>query len=66
MSDSTSLFTQLTTAQAGKEATVNELFNAVSPVQFCGRRQSSSGLSWDYYGLSRWYINATATAKAYR
>jgi len=64
MSDSTSLLTQLTTAQAGKEATVNEINNAFSPTAYFGRRQSSSGLSWDYYGLSRWHINATATVKA--
>jgi len=50
MSDSTSLLTQLTTAQAGKEATVNEIFNAISQTAFGGRKQSSSGLSWDYFG----------------
>jgi len=64
MSDSTSLLTQLTSAQAGKETTVNELNNAFSTASFLSRRQSSSGLSWDYYGISRWYINATATTKA--
>lgn len=50
MSDSTSKLTQLTTSQAGKEATVNELMNALSASSFGGRRQSSSGLSWDYFG----------------
>jgi len=64
MSDSTSLLTQLTTAQAGKEATVNELNNAFSTAAWFARRQSSSGLNWDYFGLGRWYINATATTKA--
>jgi hypothetical protein len=64
MSDSTSLLTQLTTAQSGKEATVNELFNAVSTASAFSRKQSSSGLSWIYHGLSRWHINATATTKA--
>jgi hypothetical protein len=64
MSDSTSLLTQLTTAQAGKEATVNEINNAFSVAAYFGRRMSSSGLAWDYYGLSRWYVNATATTKA--
>jgi hypothetical protein len=64
MSDSTSLLTQLTTAQAGKEITVNELNNSFSIASSLARRQSSSGLSWDYYGLSRWYVNATATTKA--
>ena len=50
MSDSTSLLTQLTSSQAGKETTVNELNNAFSPASLGGRRQSSSGLNWDYYG----------------
>lgn len=60
MSDSTSKLTQLTTAQAGKEATVNELFNAASQAMLFGRRQSSSGLSWDYFG-GRVPIDGTAT-----
>ena len=50
MSDSTSNLTQLTTAQAGKEITVNELMNAVSHSAEFSRRQSSSGLSFDYFG----------------
>jgi hypothetical protein len=64
MSDSTSLLTQLTTAQAGKETTVNELMNAISGASYFGRSQSSSALNWNYYGLSRWHIDATATTKA--
>lgn len=64
MSDSTSKLTQLTTSQAGKETTVNENNNAFSIASYFGRRQSSSGLAWDFYGLDRWYINATATAVA--
>lgn len=50
MSDSTSLLTQLIAGQASKESTVNEINNALSPASFGGRRQSSSGLSWDYFG----------------
>ncbi len=64
MSDSTSLLTQLTASQAGKETTVNSLMNAVSTASAFARRQSASGLAWDYYGLSRWHINETATVKA--
>ena len=64
MADSTDKLTQLTTAQAGKETTVNELMRAVSPASPLARRQSASGLSWDYYGIDRWHINATATTKA--
>ncbi len=64
MADSTAKLTQLTTAQAGKETTVNELMAALSIGSVLARRQSSSGLSWDYYGIDRWYVNATATTKA--
>ena len=64
MADSTTKLTQLTTAQAGKETTVNELMAALSIASPLSRRQSSSGLSWDYYGIDRWHINATATTKA--
>jgi len=63
MSDSTSLLTQLTTAQAGKEATVNELFNSIAVMAFGGRRQSSSGLSWDYFG-ARILVDGVSTAIA--
>lgn len=64
MADSTPKLTQLTTAQAGKEATVNELMAALSIGSPLSRRQSSSGLNWDYHGVDRWYINATAVTKA--
>lgn len=50
MADSTSNLTQLTTSQAGKEATVNELFNAASQAMLFARKQSSSGLSFDLFG----------------
>jgi hypothetical protein len=63
MSDSTSLLTQLTTAQAGKEVTVNELMNAASPSAFGARKQSTSGLSWDYYG-GRILVDGVSTAIA--
>ncbi|MDP3213613.1 MAG: hypothetical protein Q8S73_05885, partial [Deltaproteobacteria bacterium] len=64
MADSTTKLQQLTSAQAGKEITVNELLAALSIASPLARRQSSSGLSWDYYGIDRWHINATATTKA--
>jgi len=63
MADSTSLFQQLSSSQAGKEATVNELLNAVSPSAFGARKQSSSGLSWDYYG-GRILVDGVSTAIA--
>jgi hypothetical protein len=64
MADSTAKLQQLTSAQPGKEITVNELMAALSIASPLARRQSSSGLSWDYYGIDRWHINATATTKA--
>jgi len=63
MSDSTSLLTQLTVSQEGKEATVNELFNAVNAPGFGGRKQSTSGLSWDYFG-GRILVDGVSTAIA--
>ena len=63
MSDSTSLLTQLTTSQAGKEATTNEIFNSVSPASYFGRKQSSSGLRWDYFG-GRILVDGVSTAIA--
>jgi len=50
MSDSTSKLTRLLTTQAGKEVTANELFDAASHALSFGRRQSSSGLNFDYFG----------------
>lgn len=64
MADSTAKLQQLTSSQAGKETTVNELMAALSIGSPLARRQSSSGLSWDYYGIDRWYVSATATTKA--
>ncbi len=63
MSDSTSLLTQLTSSQSSKEVTVNELMNAISQTAFGGRRQSSSGLSWDYFG-GRILVDGVSTAIA--
>lgn len=63
MSDSTSLLTQLTTSQAGKEATVNELFNGLGAPSFGGRKQSSTGLTWDYFG-GRILVDGVSTAIA--
>lgn len=62
--DSTSTLTLLTQSQAGKEVTANALFNASSPASAFARNITSAGLSWDFYGTPRWYVNATATNKA--
>ena len=64
MADSAAKLTQLTTSQAGKELTVNELMGALSIASPFSKRQASSGLTWSYHGVDRWYINATAVVKA--
>lgn len=62
MSDSISLLTQLQSGQS-QITTINELMNALSQMTFGGRKQSSSGLSWDYYG-GRVTVDGVSTAIA--
>jgi hypothetical protein len=52
MSDySTNLMDTLSVVQAGKETTVNQALDALSPGAYYGRRAStSSGNTWGYYG----------------
>lgn len=51
MSNSTSNLDLIRVAQAQKETTANELFDAASPAMLYGRRASTSGgLVWGYYG----------------
>jgi len=52
MSDySTNLLDTLSVGQAGKETTVNQALDAMSPAAYYGRRAStSSGNTWGYYG----------------
>ena len=51
MANSTTNLVTLTAAQAGKETTANQLFDAASPATAFGRIASlSSGLRWHYYG----------------
>lgn len=51
MSDSTTHLDTISTSQANKEVTANELFDALSPSLTLGRRASTcSGLTWGYYG----------------
>lgn len=64
MADSTAKLQQLMSSQAGKETAVNELMAALSIGSPLARRQSSSGLAWDYYGIDRWHINDSETNKA--
>lgn len=65
MSDSTSQLDLLATAQAGHPTTANAALNALSPAAPFGKRDSTTvGLTWGFHGTPRWYINATATAKA--
>lgn len=51
MSNSTTLLETLEVAQAAKETTANQLFDAHSPASIFGRHaEACSGLTWGYYG----------------
>jgi hypothetical protein len=67
MPDTSPHLDQISSSQTEKEVALNALLNAELPAAFAfGKRLFgfSSGLTWAFYGLARWYINATATAKA--
>lgn len=64
MSDTTSLFDQLATSQAGKELRINQLLDSLSPGALGGRRESTTtGLTWGFYGGDV-LVNGLATAIA--
>jgi hypothetical protein len=51
MADSTTHLDSITTAQSQKEATANQLFDAMSPAGLFGRHASAcTDLTWGYYG----------------
>ena len=51
MSNSTSLFNQISSSQASKEVTANGLFDAMTPSGIFGRHDTTtSGLTWGFYG----------------
>ena len=50
MADSTTNLTTISSSQADKEGTANELFNGASPALLFARSASSTGLTWYYYG----------------
>jgi hypothetical protein len=52
MSYSTSKLDLISSSQSGKEISANTLFDAASPATMFGRRITSTGLSWQYYGGS--------------
>ena len=63
--DSTANLDQLSPSQDNQELRVNELLSAVSPASALSRRDSTvSGLTWGYYGINRWYVDASAVPKA--
>lgn len=65
MSDSTQHLDLIAVANAQQAVAANEMFDAASPATAFGRRASTtSALQWGHYGVSRWYINETATPKA--
>jgi hypothetical protein len=62
MADSSTNLTQLTSGQANKETTVNELVDSGSPATLFGRNAvTTTGLTWGYFG-GRIYIDGTATS----
>lgn len=64
MSGSANHLTQIETAQAGKEQTANELFDAVSPASLFGRRADAcEALTWGYYG-GTWLVDGVPTTVA--
>jgi hypothetical protein len=50
MANYTTNLQELSQSQGGKEATINKLFDAASQSMLGGRKESSVGLAWDYYG----------------
>lgn len=65
MADSTTNLYTLTPSQANQELRINEMQDAWSPASAFGRKaDTSTGLTWGYNGIARWYIDATATVKA--
>jgi hypothetical protein len=62
MADSTTNLATLSSGQASKEVTVNELFDAHSPVSYGGRdADTSSALTWGYYA-GRWAGSTVANS----
>ena len=51
MADSTTNLDLISSGQAAKEVTANDLFDAGSPATLLGRRATTTaGLTWGYYG----------------
>lgn len=50
MADSTTHLTTISSSQADKEGTANELFNGASPALLFARNSTSTALTWNYYG----------------
>jgi hypothetical protein len=50
MANSTTNLKTITSSQYQKEVTANGLFDACSPATIFGRKDTSAGLNWDYYG----------------
>lgn len=65
MADSTTNLDTLAPSQANQEVRLNEMFDPLSPASAFGRKASTStGLTWGYNGIARWYVDATVTVKA--
>lgn len=64
MSDSTPKIDSITSSQEDKEGSANQNIFGVSIASFLARRKATTGLTWQYTGVDRWYINGTVTTKA--
>jgi len=63
--DSTSTIDELPAAGTNQEVRVNDVLRGMSPaLPFAQRASTFANLTWGYYGVPRYYINATATTKA--
>lgn len=60
MGDSTTNLKTISETQGGKATTANGLFDAAWPASFFGRKDTSSLLTWNYYG-GRIPVNGTMT-----
>jgi hypothetical protein len=65
MSDFANHLDQAPTAATQIATWFNSMADAMSQASQFGRRaQTTSGSNWGYYGVTRWHLNATPTAKA--
>lgn len=64
MSDLTPKQDSIASSSADKEDQANQNFFGLSIAAWFAKRRASTGLTWQYTGVDRWYINASPVAKA--